>query len=406
MVDLKRWLMAAPIILVPLQCAYAGMIPTIKVLDGGRGFVARGALLTDDWEDDLYLKTHVRIASDLEYQSLNGRGKPEWLKSAMLAVKKVDGQWVVEIVGGGNPPSNRAWDLLMDVGEKLLLFPVPPVKAGMSVNVNASIEGIVSDKILSGMDRAYALGKGKGLASPQVFAVKKRGDVNVNSIRTSEPSSGDDSSVHYQISAYSPAMKKLILLSDRAVLQQQERKKTGNDFSPPSSSLIKYAEKMTVGGAEDDDINEWEGVHILNDQDEYASEKVLITKNYHPRHKSVLLGIKNLRSVIKKFHQKEHDAGNFVVVKKSESLLLIAARMNNMKRTTVDQRMYALFKLNPYAFTKGNMNNLMAGVRLDMRISKSDMLSREESTKFVDAQYALWKKTRKKKVEVNNENMD
>ena len=83
-------------------------------------------------------------------------------------------------------------------------------------------------------------------------------------------------------------------------------------------------------------------------------------------------------------------------VKSGDTLYKIAARVKP-RGTSADQMMVALFRANPDAFRKGNINRLKAGSRLKVpSSSKAKSISSSSAKKVIRQHYAEWKQYRRK----------
>ena len=81
-------------------------------------------------------------------------------------------------------------------------------------------------------------------------------------------------------------------------------------------------------------------------------------------------------------------------VRSGDTLYKIASRIKP-RGISSDQMMVALFRANPEAFRKGNINRLKAGVTLKVP-SNADYISTREAKRLIRKHYAEWKQYRKK----------
>ena len=80
-----------------------------------------------------------------------------------------------------------------------------------------------------------------------------------------------------------------------------------------------------------------------------------------------------------------------LVVKRGETLMKIAAQTRESEVVTVNQQALALLQLNPHAFTKGNINGLLWGTKLQIPSSElAATVDADTATKMVNEQNRAW----------------
>lgn len=342
-----------------VQSCIAGMVPAMQFTRLPQNqLYGWGTIIPDDWENIDYLSTHIRIADDHLYHAL-GLTRPAWLDDSEIRVRQVNNGFILDLLTA-RLPEHGVWDILIQFDNKVLLFPVPVNSQPSSGRVESSIIRVLDDSELVDMDTRYRairnVRQNHSDSQADLSPTKESVNANINtapqywtfvfhSLRTFsvDKAASGDKGISYAtvLSTCAPAPLTAPLSSGFS---------TRNDVS--AHAIPDTAIKLASLSHTDADLN------------------------------------RMIRDYERKRAREDH---RFHAVKNGESLLAIAAAMRLSFSSTVDQRMYALYKLNRHAFPTGNMNHLLKGALLDLRIGREDMLSPYQSSQIVDQHYAAWK---------------